>query len=37
MGRGRKLESLKDFERALKSKYGIGKVQSISFGLESRM
>ena len=25
MGRGRKLESLKDFERALKSKYGIGQ------------
>lgn len=25
MGRGRKLESLKDFERALKNKYGIGQ------------
>jgi hypothetical protein len=25
MGRGRKLESLKDFERALKDKYGIGQ------------
>lgn len=25
MGRGRKLESLLDFERALKSKYGIGQ------------
>ncbi len=25
MGRGRKLESLEDFERALKNKYGIGQ------------
>ena len=28
MGRGRKLESLKDFQRALKNKYGIGKGSS---------
>lgn len=37
MGRGRKLENLNDFKRALKGKYGVGVGENTLHGFEFKM